>query len=129
MVGKKWYNLLCRSLADIGFKKTKADPAIFYVHSGNDIIILTIQVDDSTITGSSTILQQQYKAHISAKFDLTDLGPISWLLGLAITHDHATCTLSLSQHSYINTLLCHFNLEDCKPLAQPLSPHVQFSTD
>ena len=127
--GKKWYDLLCHPLANIGFKKTEGNPAAFYVHMGNDIIILTIHVDDSTMTGSSAILQQEYKARINAKFELTDLGPISWLLGLAITRDRATRTLSLSQHAYINTLLRRFNLEDCKPVAQPLSPHVLFSTD
>jgi hypothetical protein len=128
-VKKKWYDLLCCSLANIGFKKTKTNPAVFYVHTGNDIIILAIHVDDSTMTSSSAILQQEYKAHINAKFELTDLGPISWLLGLAITCDRATRTLSLSQHAYINTLLHCFNLKDCKPVAQPLNPHVLFSTD
>ena len=39
------------------------------------------------------------------------------------------CTLSLSQNVYIDTLLCHFNLEDCKLLAQPLDPHIPFSVD
>ena len=37
--------------------------------------------------------------------------------------------LSLSQHAYIDTLLHHFNLKDCKPLAQPLDPHIQLSVD
>jgi hypothetical protein len=127
--GKKWYDLLCCLLANIGFKKMEADPAVFYVHTGNNIIILAIHVDDSTMTSNSTILQQEYKAQINAKFELTNLGPISWLLGLAITCDQATCTLSLSQHAYINTLLRRFNLEDCKPVAQPLRPHILFSTD
>ena len=102
-------------------------PAVFHVHAVDNIIILAIHVDDSTLTGSSVALQEEYKARINAKFQLTDLGPITWLLGLAITRDHAARTLSLSQHAYIDTLLCCFNLEDCKPLAQPLNPHVQLS--
>jgi hypothetical protein len=116
----KWYDSLCRSLADIGFKRTEADPAVFYVHAGNDLIILAIHVDDFTMTSSSVALQEEYKAHINAKFQLTDLGPITWLLGLAITCNRAGRTLSLSQHVYIDTLLHRFNLEDCKSLAQPL---------
>ena len=79
-MGKKWYDSLCRSLADIGFKKSEADPAIFYMHVGNDIVVLMIHVDDSTMTGSSVDLQKEYKAHINVKFQLTDLGPILWLL-------------------------------------------------
>jgi hypothetical protein len=127
--GKKWYDSLCRSLADIGFKRTEADLAVFHVHAGNNVIILAIHVDNSTLTGSSVALQEEYKAHINVKFQLTDLGPITWLLGLAITRDCAACTLSLSQHVYIDTLLCRFNMEDCKSLAQPLNPHVQLSVD
>ena len=30
---------------------------------------------------------------------------------------------------YIDTILHHFNLKDRKALAQPLDPHIQFSTD
>jgi hypothetical protein len=85
--GKKWYDSLCPLLADIGFKRTEADPAVFHVHAGNNIIILAIHVDDSTLTGSSVALQEEYKAHINVKFQLTDLGPITWLLGLTITRD------------------------------------------
>ena len=29
--GRKWYDTLCSSLADIGFKRSMADPAVFYV--------------------------------------------------------------------------------------------------
>lgn len=80
--GRKWYDTLCNSLGELGFKKSMADPAVFYVHVGNEIVILFIHVDDSTITGSSI-----------------DLGSISWLLGLAIGRDRAAHTLFISQQS------------------------------
>ena len=98
---------------------------VFCAHAGSDIVILTIHVDDSTMTGSSVTLQQEFKMWINAKFQLTNLRLISWLLGLAITHDHAMHTHSLSQHAYIDTLLSCFNLKDCKLLAQPLNLHAQ----
>ena len=36
---------------------------------------------------------------------------------LAITCDCAMNTFSMSQHAYIDTLCCHFNLENYKSLA------------
>ena len=30
--GKKWYDALCKALADIGFKWSEADPTVFYAH-------------------------------------------------------------------------------------------------
>ena len=51
--GRRWYDSLSHSLADIGLQKSEADPAIFYVHIGSEVVILAIHVDDCTITGSS----------------------------------------------------------------------------
>lgn len=51
--GRKWYDTLCHSLAGIGFKRSMADPAVFYACVGIDVVVLFIHVDDTTITGSS----------------------------------------------------------------------------
>lgn len=105
--GRKWYESLCKLLIDIGFQRSLADPAVFFAHIGGHIVILFIHVDDSTITGS-----------------LTRLGSISWLLGLAIKRDRATRTLSISQKSYIETILRRFGLEDAKALSLPMDPNT-----
>src|SRR5271155_1220654 len=52
--GRKWYDTLCHSLADIGFQRSMADPAVFYAHVEKDMVVLFIHVDDTTITGSSS---------------------------------------------------------------------------
>jgi hypothetical protein len=83
--GRKWYEVVCRTLANFGFTKCEADPAVFFIHSNNNIIILAIHVDDCTITGTCTNLIQEYKAKIKSKHSLTDLGPVNWLLGIKIT--------------------------------------------
>jgi hypothetical protein len=127
--GKRWYNSLSRSLADIGFQKLEADPAVFYVCVRQDVVILAIHIDDCTFTGSSEFLQETYKARIGKKFKLTDLGPISWLLGFAITCDRAARTLTLSQEAYISTILHRFNFENCKPLAIPMDLNTQLSKE
>ena len=54
--GRKWYDTLCHSLADIGFQRSMADPAVFFARVGRDVVILFIHVDDTTITGSSASL-------------------------------------------------------------------------
>ena len=42
--------------------------------------MLAIHVDDTTITGSTTKLVNEFKGQINEKFQITDLGSISWLL-------------------------------------------------
>ena len=58
-----------------------------------------------------------------------DLGPANWLLGIKITRDFEAQTTSLSQSSYIDSILTRFNFTDLKPFATPMDPSVQFSKD
>ena len=125
--GRKWYEIVCCTLADIGFRKSEADPAVFYIHSGAHIIILAIHVDDCTITGSSTTLLREVKSKIKAKYEFTDLGAINWLLGIKITRDRENRTISLSQASYIDSIITRFNFNDLKPSPTPMDPNIRYS--
>src|SRR6202522_2899787 len=127
--GRKWYNTLCALLIKIGFQRLMADPAVFFACIGNNIVVLFIHVDDTTMTGSSILLINDFKQRIERHFDITDLGPISWLLGLAVTRNRAERTLSLSQESYINSLLHRFNLEDAKTLTTPMDSNIRLVSD
>ena len=127
--GRKWYDSLCRSLAEIGFVRSTADPAVFYIRVGADVVVLAIHVDDTTITGSTAKLVNEFKGRIDQKFKITDLGSISWLLGLAIERDRVARTLYISQRSYIESIIRRFNLEDAKPLTIPIDPNISLSKD
>jgi hypothetical protein len=50
------------------------------------------------------------------------MGPISWLLGIKVTRDRKLRTLSLSQTSYIESIVRRFNFDDLKPISTPLDP-------
>ena len=51
--GRKWYKIVCCTLAELGFKKCEVNQAVFYIHAGKGIVMLAIHVDDCTMTGSS----------------------------------------------------------------------------
>ena len=127
--GRKWYDALCRVLADIGFKRSEADPAVFYAHQEKNIAIIACHVDDCTITGNSQSLIQSYKDKLKDKYSLTDLGTANWLLGIKITRDVEAQTISLSQASYIESILTRFNFTDLKPFAMPMDPSIRLSKD
>jgi len=58
---------------------------------------------------------------------LTDLGEIHWLLGIKIMHDREACTISLTQTTYIETILDRFSLSDAKPYTMPIVPGAIYS--
>lgn len=125
--GCKWYETLSRTLNDLGFQVNDADPSVFSTHDKNDTTILAIHVDDCMITGSLEELIREYKEQLNACYSLTDLGPIHWLLGIKITRNRQARTISLSQTSYIDSILSRFSLSDAKPVTTPITPGTVLS--
>ncbi len=125
--GRQWYDTLAHALADLGFHVTQADPGVFYCRIKDHILILTIHVDDCIFTGDSAKLIAEYKSKLNKCYALTDLGPVHWLLGIKIMRDHLARTISLSQKSYIDSILTWFALTDAKPFATPIALGVTYS--
>jgi len=125
--GQKWYNALCHVLTDLGFEVSQADPGVFYTQAKGHILILAVHVDDCMMTGSSGELIEQYKQKFHAHYALTDLGPLHWLLGIKVTCDRAARTISLSQTTYIDSILSQFNLSDAHPYQVPMTPSLALS--
>ena len=123
----KWYERLSGELAELGLHHTESDWGVFVATIQSHILILAAHVDDCTITGSSKELVKAFKEEIGARFKITDLGPISWLLGMKVTRDRDTRTISLSQESYIDAILTKYNFADSKPVAIPMDPNLQLS--
>lgn len=86
--------------------------------------VLAIHVDDCLITGNSRRLLDECKTKIGARYKMTDLGPVSWLLGIKISRDRQGGTIALSQHTYIEAILMRFNFVDLKPVSMPMDPNV-----
>jgi hypothetical protein len=85
---KNWYDFLCEALADLHFKRSESDHGVFFKEEENHLLVLAIHVDDCMILGSSLTQIQKFKVEMNAKYKLTDLGPINWLLGIKITRDY-----------------------------------------
>jgi len=100
---------------------------VFYAHIGHNILILASHVDDCTLTGSSHELMGLFKDEIWAKYKITDLGPISWVLGMKVIRDHVAQMVSLSQEPYIDAIITKYNFSDLKPVSIPMDPNVQLS--
>ena len=80
----KWYLKLCATLNALGLKRSHSDWGIFYAHIGQDILVLVSHVDDCTVTGSSRELIKLFKDEVGSRYKITDLGPVSWLLGMKV---------------------------------------------
>jgi hypothetical protein len=46
---------------------------------------------------------------------MKDLGAMNFILGMEIKRDQVVRNIWLNQRKYIETILKHFNMQDCKP--------------
>ena len=87
----RWYQELSSTLDELGLKRAHADWGIFYRRIGHEILVLASHIDDCTVTGSSPELICSFKAEIGSCYKITDLGPISWLLGMKVACNRDAC--------------------------------------
>ena len=67
----------------MGFVKSDADPNLYYMRVGDELLILALFVDDLFLTGSSKLIKD-CKENLATEFDMKDPGQMHYILGLEV---------------------------------------------
>jgi transposase InsO family protein len=128
--GRTWNEELNAHMGNVGFTATAKDPAIYVrgTWSQEDFVAGGFWVDDFIGIGSGKELNALARG-IDAKYGITGLGQVKWVLGMLIERDRAAHTISISQEAFINTILTRFNLTEATSLSTPLAPGTQLTKD
>lgn len=111
-----WYQTLTNFLRNLGFEPINADLGIF-VRSG---VYIAIYVDDLLVIGPSIAEIKKIKRSLRNRFQMTDLGPCSYYLGMSIRRDRQNRIIYLSQEAYIHKILHQFGMDNCAPVSTPI---------
>jgi hypothetical protein len=122
--GRRWYQTFSGIMAGFDLIRCEADHAVFVRKSNNVTSIIIVHVDDLTITASTLETLVQIKKDLSSKLEMSDMGELHWLLGIEVKRNLEARTISLSQRSYIQSIIDRYGLTDAKPLSIPLDPHT-----
>jgi hypothetical protein len=125
--GRRWYQLLTKILGEIGLKRCEVDHAVFYRHTSSGTQIISAHVDDLTIAANTPELISEIKEGLKKRLEITDMGEIHWLLGIEIRRNRDSRTISLSQRSYIESIISRYNFDDARPLSMPMDPSIKLS--
>ncbi|KAI0995909.1 Copia protein, partial [Podosphaera aphanis] len=114
-----WQKHLRSCLAEVGFEPLASDHCL-YLNKQTKIIIVTY-VDDFLIIGKNIGLINSLKEKLAHKFQLEDLGPACYFLGVRITRDRPKKRIYLTQDAYARQILERFCLENCRPADTPIA--------
>lgn len=90
------------------------------------MLYLLLYVDDIIITGNSLPFIDHLVFRLIATFDLEDLGPLAYFLGLQI--EYTSQGLFVRQSKYALDLLTKFNMLDCKPCLTACCPTIHVNS-
>jgi hypothetical protein len=114
---RSWNTMLHDWLLTQDLQQSKVDPCLYFIPGR---LWLAFWVDDFLIVGASPDITSTFKAAISARFKMRDMGPAKHFLGMEISRDRSNRTITLSSRSHIDELLERFGMADCKSAATPL---------
>lgn len=104
----------------MGFVRSINEPTVYSKQEGNSIILLlSIYVDDILYMGSSAKMLIEFKEAMMQTFEMTDLGPMQYFLGLEVIQRRGS--VFVSQEKYDVDLLQRTGMSHCKCVDNPLN--------
>lgn len=85
---------------------------------GEELLIIYLYVDDVLITGSNPRCIDELKRVMQSEFEMTDLGKLSYFLGMEFTY--TIVGLILHQKKYVKELLERFGMTMCNSARSPI---------
>ncbi|XP_039136403.1 uncharacterized mitochondrial protein AtMg00810-like [Dioscorea cayenensis subsp. rotundata] len=82
---RAWYCKIDDYFGSLGFQRSSCEPTGY--RRGDEIkglLLLCLYVDDILYMGSSTQMMEEFRDNMMVKFEMTDLGPLRYFLGLEI---------------------------------------------
>ena len=87
---------------------------IYYKYCSNNYIFLILYFDDILLANNDIDLLYDFKRFLAKKYDMKDLGDISFIVDIQIHQNYSRVILRLSQKSYIEMILKRYGMQDCK---------------
>ncbi|GMF24868.1 unnamed protein product [Phytophthora fragariaefolia] len=112
-----WNKMLDEPLRSCGFKRSKMDNGVYWRVVGTSSIFLTVYVDDVIIAANAENIKLVV-GELEWKFSITDLGSVSWLLGMEIKYIPGQA-MWISQRGQIEKILKRFQMAKCRAVATP----------
>ncbi|KAH9716025.1 protein kinase domain-containing protein [Citrus sinensis] len=88
---------------------------------GGKMAVLIVYVDDIILTGSDDDEMSRLKKHLASEFEIKDLGPLRYFLGMEVARSRMG--ISVSQRKYVLDLLEETGMSGCRPSDTPVDPN------
>ena len=115
---RAWFDRFAKTVVKYGYTQCQADHTLFVKFSSEKkIVVLIIYVDDVILIGDYGDELLRLKKLIAKEFEIKDLGPLKYFLGMEVTRSKKG--IVISQQKYTLDLLKETGMLGCKPADTP----------
>jgi hypothetical protein len=124
---RAWYGRIDDYLTGSGFQKSLSEATLYVKRFNDDVLIISLYVDDLLVTGSNTMQVAEFKLNMMQVFEMTDLGLMKFFLGMEIMQNREE--IFICQKKYSREILKKFQMDNCKPTVTPMNQKDKFSKE
>ena len=96
---RAWNERLDKELLKLGFVKNPQEHAVYRRSDKTSLLLVGVYVDDLIITGSSRAIIDAFKKEMMGSFSMSDLGLLSYYLGIQVEQKDGMTTLCQSSYT------------------------------
>jgi len=122
---RAWYSRIDEHLLNLGFVKSLSEATLYVKLKDNDVLIVSLYVDDLLVTGNNELLVEEFKQEMMNVFEMTDLGLMTYFLGMEVKQSQNE--VFICQKKYAKEILKKFQMEECKATSTPMNQKEKLS--
>jgi hypothetical protein len=111
----------------MGFEQSPHVAVVYRRGNEGNVLLVDVYVDDLVITGTKDVEVAAFKKEMNATFQMTDLRPLSFYLGIEVHQEDSE--IALQQIAYAKCIIELAGLTDCNPALTPMEERLKLSCD
>lgn len=122
---RAWNVKLNRILHDLGFTRCSKEPSLYRKEEKKGLLLVCVYVDDLLVTGSQLESILEFKSEMGRKFEMSDLGKLTYYLGIEVRQHEGG--IVLSQEKYALKILEDSKMLECNSVHIPMDVNLKLS--
>jgi hypothetical protein len=122
---RAWNIKLDGTLKKLGFSQNPLEHELYARGSGDTRLLVGVYVDDLIVMVSCNKKINSFKQQMKTEFNMSDLDPLSFYLGIEVQQSKGVVTLS--QGAYDARIVEKAGFSGCNPCATTMEPRIKLS--
>jgi len=122
---RAWNEKLNQVLESLKFTRCSKEPSLYRKGVKDQKLLVAVYVDDLLVTGSNVSMIYEFKEEMSANFEMSDLGLLTYYLGIEVSQGEDG--IRLSQERYAKKILSQTGMGECNAVLTPMEFGLKLS--